>query len=169
MSEATQNNTTPAGGAPAIISFGVNLPALFRPGRPLTDSELVATWAVQKSACDAEEAAEDQRDLVQSRIALREAHKRIAELAGAAEQAHAGLHEANERIFDLASKASHEEARLNDALRDAKQQIATLTRQVARLEKALPQGDKVATKTTTKGRGRNGIRAEAVTESAPPA
>ena len=166
MSEATQKITTPASGLPAIISYGVNLPALFRPGRPLTDSELVATWAVQKSARDAEEAAEDQRDLVQSRIALREAHQRIAELAGAAEQAHAGLHEANERIFDLASKASHEEARLNDALRDAKQQIATLTRQVARLEKMLPAGDKAATK--IKGRSRNGTRTE-VAETAPPA
>jgi len=166
MSEATQKHTTPAGGAPAIISYGVNLPALFRPGRPLTDFELVATWAVQKSARDAEEAAEDQRDLVHSRTALREAHQRIAELAGDAEKARAGLREADERIIDLASKASHEEALLNDALCEAKQQIASLTRQVARLEKMLPAGDKAATK--TKGRSRNGTRTE-VAETAPPA
>jgi len=138
MSQATQNATTPAGGVPAIISYGVNLPALLRPGRPLTDSELVATWAVQKSARDAEEAAEDQRELEGSRIALREAHQRIADLAGEAEQAKAALREAN-------------------------QQITALTRQVARLEKSLPQGEKTATR--TKGRGRNGTRNETVTET----
>ena len=144
MSEATQNHTTPVGRAPAIISYGVNLPALFRPGRPLTDSELVATWAVQKSARDAEAAAEDQRDLLESRIALRVANQRISELAGVAVQAEADRREL-------------EEART--ALRDAAQQIATLTRQVARLEKAAPQGGKAAAKTTTKAR-RNGTRTE---------
>jgi phage-related minor tail protein len=153
MSEATQKITTPASGLPAIISYGVNLPALFRPGRPLTDSELVATWAVQKSARDAEEAAEDQRDLAHSRIALREANQRIAELAGDAEKA-------------KADRTELEESRT--ALLDARQQIATLTRQVARLEKAAPQGEKAAPKTTTKGR-RNGTRIEVIPESAPPA
>ena len=143
MSEAAQNHTTPVGRAPAIISYGVNLPALFR---PLTDSELVATWAVQKSARDAEAAAEDQRDLLESRIALRVANQRISELAGVAVQAEADRREL-------------EEART--ALRDAAQQIATLTRQVARLEKAAPQGEKAAAKTTAKGR-RNGTRPEVV-------
>ena len=146
MSEATQNNTTPAGGLPAVITYGVNLPALLRPGRPLTDSELVATWAVQKSARDAEQAAEDQRDLLESRVALREAHQRIAELAGELEGA-----EAYRGELDQATAA----------LRDANQQIATLTRQVARLEKAAPQGEKAAAKTTAKGR-RNGTRPEVV-------
>jgi len=148
MSEATQNNTTPAGGLPAVITYGVNLPALFRPGRPLTDSELVATWAVQKSARDAEQAAEDQRDLLESRVALREAHQRIADLAGEAEQA-----KADRRELDQARAA----------LREANQQITALTRQVARLEKSLPQGEKTATR--TKGRGRNGTRNETVTET----
>jgi uncharacterized protein involved in exopolysaccharide biosynthesis len=129
---------------PAIISYGVNLPALLRPGRPLTDSELVATWAVQKSARDAEVAAEDQRDLGESRVALREAHQRIADLAGEAEQA-----KADRRELDQARAA----------LREANQQIATLTRQVARLEKSLPQGEKPA-KTKMNGRGRSGTRNE---------
>ena len=146
MSEATQNNTTPAGGLPAVITYGVNLPALLRPGRPLTDSELVATWAVQKSARDAEQAAEDQRDLLESRVALREAHQRIAELAGELEG-------------DEAYRGELDQA--TAALRDANQQIATLTRQVARLEKAAPQGEKAAAKTTAKGR-RNGTRPEVV-------
>ena len=146
MSQATQNHTTPAGGVPAIISHGVNLPALFRPGRPLTDSELVATWAVQKSARDAEAAAEDQRDLLESRIALRVANQRIAELSGELEGA-----EAYRGELDQATAA----------LREANQQIATLTRQIARLEKAASQGEKAAAKTTTKGR-RNGTRPEAV-------
>ena len=153
MSEATQKITTPASGLPAIISYGVNLPALFRPGRPLTDSELVATWAVQKSARDAEEAAEDQRDLAQSRIALREAHQRIAELAGDAEKAEGDRRELEQARADL---------------RTANQRIGELTRQVARLEKAAPQGEKAAPKTTTKGR-RNGTRIEVIPESAPPA
>ena len=152
MSEATQKITTPTGGLPAIISYGANLPALFRPGRPLTDSELVAIWAVQKSARDAEQAAEDQRDLLQSRFALRVANQRIAELAGLAEQA-------------KADRLELEESRT--ALRDAKQQIATLTRQVARLEKSAPQGEKTAAKATTKGR-RNGTRIEVIPESAAP-
>ena len=138
---------------PAIISYGVNLPALFRPGRPLTDSELVATWAVQKSARDAEEAAEDQRDLAHSRIALREAHQRIAELAGDAEKAEGDRRELEQARADL---------------RTANQRIGELTRQVARLEKAAPQGEKAAPKTTTKGR-RNGTRIEVIPESAPPA
>ena len=136
---------------PAIISYGVNLPALFRPGRPLTDSELVATWAVQKSARDAEEAAEDQRDLAHSRIALREAHQRIAELAGDAEKAEGDRRELEQARADL---------------RTANQRIGELTRQVARLEKAAPQGEKAAPKTTTKGR-RNGTRIEVIPESAP--
>ena len=80
MSQATQNNNTPTSGR-AIISYGPNLPALFRAGRPMSDSELVAAWAVQKSARDAEEAAADQRELAESRLALRQAHQRIAELA----------------------------------------------------------------------------------------
>ena len=146
MSEATQNNTTPAGGLPAVITYGVNLPALLRPGRPLTNSELVATWAVQKSARDADAAAEDQRELAGSRVALREAHQRIAELAGELEGAGAYRGE-----LDQATAA----------LREANQQIAALTRQVARLEKAASPGEKAAVKTTTKAR-RNGTRTEVV-------
>jgi len=80
MSQATQSNTTTANGS-AIVSYGPNLPALFRPGRPVSDSQLVAAWAVQKSARDAEDAAADQRELAESRLALRQAHQRIAELA----------------------------------------------------------------------------------------
>jgi hypothetical protein len=56
---------------PAIISYGVNLPALFRPGRPLTVAEL---------AGDAEKAKADRTELEESRTALLDARQQIATL-----------------------------------------------------------------------------------------